>query len=192
MLLSVSLSALSIAWAETSKSNLDKAIDAVAKARFEKMPPASVGKPEDFYTWRTTPTFPSSWPPLKGTRLVAYAYGYALNTPCSERQIGPWLQVLVDPNNSNALTSQDLKYDRTKYEIQGFEPIMKSEAESAEADRKNAQKLLIDISNGKNRTTEDDALLRRYYWRWRKYNGVMYERIAPYQKNFFNWLEKAK
>lgn len=192
ILLSVALSALSIASAETGKNNLDKAIDAVAKDRFEKMPPPSGGKPEDFYGWRTTPTFPASWPPLKGTRLVAYVYGYALNTPCSERQIGPWLQVLVDPNNSNAPTFQDLKYDRTKYEIQGFEPIMKPEAESDEADRKKAQQLLIEISKGKNRTHEDDALLRRYYQRWRQYNGVMYERIAPYQKNFFDWLEKAK
>lgn len=177
--------------ASATTTELDKKVDAVVADNFKKL--GDLPKPGPVFPWssRATPVFPDAWPPVKGMKLASYGFCWAENSPHSEHQSSPFLIVRVDPTKSNALSTESVKFNPKDFGTLGFGPITKAELDRYLADKQTVVQLFTDVSQGKKEPTAADlAVVKRYYKSWASNNSVINARLAPYQKNFFAWLQE--
>lgn len=177
--------------ATATTAELDKKVEAVVADNFKKL--GELPKPGTVFPWiaRATPIFPDTWPPSKGMKLASYGFCWSENSPHSEHQTSPFLIVRVDPNKSNSIATESVKFDPKDFGTLGFGPVTKAEADRFLADQQAVVQLFTDVSQGKKEPTAADlTVVKRHYKSWASNNSVINARLAPYQKNFFAWLQE--
>jgi len=133
------------------------------------------------FPWQVnlSPIFPAAWPPEGKSVIYGYARAFDTGLHDAERVGNIWAEA--------RLSGEAVKIEAVHAAIedlgpQGFRPIGRDDPVIALNEI--AQDRLLAAKSEK----DFDEDVRKFYCRWRRYNGVIAAKIEPLQQGFFGWL----
>ena len=147
-------------------------------------------KPPIAWSPRTTPAFPTSWPPTSATTWVRYVYAAGRDLggglADGERVARPWARVELRPGAATAAIVP-LSARLEPLDIQGVRPIdgatlaiLRTEEQVTAAGRR--------LTALPDPAAAETAELRAFYRAWLSLNGVIASAIRPDHGAFLAWV----
>ena len=174
---------------------MDNPVESLLKSRWQVLQ-KQVGLDADilWIAYRSTPAFPSLWPPAVGLQLIHYVYAYG-NDSDIHRQIAdgefiskPWARLRKPSAPGIQPVVEFLEDELHQIGIQGFRPL--------NADELTIFEQVSQVENSFNQLLNGDSdkeyqALKIFYKTWLGLNGVIGEEIAKPHADFFRWLKNS-
>jgi hypothetical protein len=144
--------------------------------------------------YRSTPAFPSDWPPNSTTELIYHIYAYGDYSDFQHQIVDgefiskPWARLHKPLTTRIQPAVEFLDDELHQIGIQGFRPLNEDELaiyEQASQVEDSFSRLL----NGG--TDQEYRTLKTFYKTWLGLNGVIGEETAKHHPDFFRWLKSG-